>query len=37
MSTISTTDAQALFDEQAKAWNNADPAGIAATPRTAGS
>jgi uncharacterized protein (TIGR02246 family) len=31
MSTLTTTDAQALFGEQAKAWNNADAAGIAAT------
>lgn len=31
MSTLTTTDAQALFDEQAKAWNDADAAGIAAT------
>lgn len=36
MSTLSSTDAQALFDEQAKAWNNADPAGIAATYAQAG-
>lgn len=36
MSTVTSTDAQALFDAQATAWNNADAAGIAATYAPAG-
>lgn len=36
MSTLTTTDVQALLNDQAKAWNNADAAGIAATYAAAG-
>lgn len=36
MSTLTTTDAQALFDDMSTAWNNADAAGIAETYATTG-
>lgn len=36
MTTMTRIDAQAVLDEQAKAWNDADAAGIAATYAPAG-